>query len=37
MQNLINWFEIPAKDLGRAKKFYHDILGLEMNEAEMFG
>lgn len=37
MQNLINWFEIPAKDISRAKKFYHSILGLEMNETEMFG
>lgn len=37
MQNLINWFEIPAKDIGRAKKFYHTILGVEMNEVEMFG
>lgn len=37
MQNLINWFEIPAKDISRAKKFYRTILGLEMNETEMFG
>lgn len=37
MQNLISWFEIPAGDLSRAKKFYHTILGIEMNETEMFG
>jgi predicted enzyme related to lactoylglutathione lyase len=37
MQNLINWFEIPAKNIGRAKKFYHTILGIEMNEVDMFG
>jgi uncharacterized protein len=37
MQNLINWFEIPAKDIGRAKEFYHRILGLELTETEMFG
>jgi hypothetical protein len=37
MQNLINWFEIPARDISRAKKFYYAILGFEMNETEMFG
>jgi uncharacterized protein len=37
MQNLISWFEIPAADIGRAKKFYHTILGFEMTETEMFG
>ncbi|HEX7846364.1 MAG TPA: VOC family protein [Chitinophagaceae bacterium] len=37
MQNTVNWFEIPAADIGRAKKFYQTILGGEMNETEMFG
>ena len=37
MQNMINWFEIPATDISRAKKFYQTILGTEMNETEMFG
>ncbi len=37
MQNLINWFEIPAMDFNRAVSFYKAILGLEINEAEMFG
>lgn len=37
MQNLINWFEIPAKDFKRAVTFYSAILGLEIKEAEMFG
>ncbi|HEY6504181.1 MAG TPA: VOC family protein [Chitinophagaceae bacterium] len=37
MQNLVNWFEIPAKDLGRAKKFYGAVLDLEINEVDMFG
>ncbi len=37
MENLINWFEIPAKDFGRAIAFYKDILDLEIKESEMFG
>jgi len=37
MQNLINWFEIPATDFSRAVTFYQAILGLEIKEAEMFG
>lgn len=30
--NAINWFEIPATDFARAKKFYETILGAEMME-----
>jgi len=37
MQNLINWFEIPATDFGRAVSFYKNILSLEIKETEMFG
>lgn len=37
MQNLINWFEIPAVDFNRAVSFYKAILDLEISEAEMFG
>ncbi len=37
MKHLINWFEIPATDLGRAITFYKTILDLEIKEAEMFG
>ena len=37
MENLINWFEIPAKDFKRATGFYHEILGVEIHETEMFG
>lgn len=37
MNNLINWFEIPATDFNRAVSFYKAVLGLEINEAEMFG
>ncbi|MGD0528310.1 MAG: VOC family protein [Polyangiaceae bacterium] len=27
MTNVINWFEIPAKDLDRAARFYEAVLG----------
>jgi uncharacterized protein len=37
MENLINWFEIPAKDFSRAVSFYKSILGLDIKETEMFG
>lgn len=37
MQNLINWFEIPALDFGRAVTFYSKILNTEITETEMFG
>lgn len=37
MENLINWFEIPATDFNRAVSFYKAILGVEIKEAEMFG
>lgn len=37
MQNLINWFEIPAADFERAASFYKAILGVEIKETEMFG
>ena len=30
MAHAINWFEIPAKNLQRAKTFYEAILGIEM-------
>jgi predicted enzyme related to lactoylglutathione lyase len=30
MAHAINWFEIPAKNLERAKSFYEAILGIEM-------
>lgn len=38
MKHLINWVEIPATDIDRAKKFYDNILGgvkfqdMEINE-----
>ena len=30
MAHAINWFEIPAKNLDRAKAFYEAVLGIEM-------
>lgn len=37
MENLINWFEIPAQDFKRAVAFYKGILGVDIQESEMFG
>jgi uncharacterized protein len=37
MENLINWFEIPASDFSRAVGFYKNILTIEIQEADMFG
>ena len=37
MQNVINWFEIPATDFNRAVAFYTTILDTELSEVEMFG
>jgi predicted enzyme related to lactoylglutathione lyase len=31
----VNWFEIPAKDLKRAKAFYEHVLGVELSLNEM--
>ena len=33
--NPVNWFEIPATDLNRAKAFYEYVLGLELSVQEM--
>ncbi len=35
--NSLNWFEIPALDIKRAKKFYQDIFRIKMDEMEMMG
>jgi len=35
--NALNWFEIPATDAARAKKFYETIFDIEMQEMEMMG
>jgi uncharacterized protein len=37
MKNAINWFEIPVKDFGRAKKFYEAVLGAGMPVMEAMG
>src|SRR5688572_1834326 len=37
MQNLVNFIDIPATDFRRAVSFYKAILGLDINETEMFG
>lgn len=37
MENLINWFEIPATDFNRSVKFYKQILEADIQETEMFG
>ena len=33
--NAINWFEIPASDISRAKKFYESIFEISMQEMQM--
>lgn len=35
MSNAINWFEIPVEDFARAKKFYNEIFGIDMQEQTM--
>ena len=35
MKNAVNWFEIPATDYERAKKFYSTILGAEITDHHM--
>ena len=35
MNKPLNWFEIPAVDLGRAKAFYERILGVTLREERM--
>ena len=35
MANAVNWFEIPVSDLERAKKFYENILDIDISITEM--
>jgi predicted enzyme related to lactoylglutathione lyase len=35
--NALNWFEIPATDIARAKRFYEAIFDIEMQQIEMMG
>ncbi len=37
LNNAVSWFEIPATDLKRAKKFYESIFGIELTEITMAG
>lgn len=33
--NPVQWFEIPARDLGRAKAFYQAVFGIQLSPMEM--
>jgi hypothetical protein len=33
--NPVNWFEIPVRDLARAREFYEKVFALELNPEEM--
>jgi predicted enzyme related to lactoylglutathione lyase len=35
--NPVNWFEIPVKDLGRARIFYEKVFNRELTLEEMIG
>ena len=35
--NALNWFEIPAADINRAKTFYENIFGINMDVQDMMG
>jgi len=35
--NALNWFEIPATDINRAKSFYENIFGIQMEHQSMMG
>lgn len=35
--NVVNWFEIPVNDLGRAKEFYKNVIGVEAQDMQMPG
>ncbi len=37
MANVLNWFEIPARDLNRAVKFYTQVLGGEFYQTDLGG
>lgn len=34
---ILNWFEVPASDFERAKKFYESILGISMDTEDLEG
>jgi predicted enzyme related to lactoylglutathione lyase len=36
-ENTLNWFEISAADINRAKKFYETVFGIKMETQNMMG
>jgi uncharacterized protein len=37
MANMINWFEIPVKDMNRASEFYSKLIEAPIHQMEMGG
>jgi len=37
MQDALNWFEIPVRDIERAQRFYETLLDISMRREEMAG
>lgn len=35
MKNALNWFEIPARDMDRAQRFYETLLGITLRREAM--
>lgn len=35
LKNAVSWFEIPARKISRAKKFYESVLDLEMIDMDL--
>lgn len=35
--NALNWFELPAEDITRAKSFYETVFGINMQQMDMMG
>ena len=35
MKNALNWFEIPARDIDRAQRFYETLLGVALRREAM--
>jgi predicted enzyme related to lactoylglutathione lyase len=34
-KNVVNWFEIPVNDIARAKRFYKQLLGKDLQDLDM--
>ena len=37
MKNTVTWFELPVKDMARAKQFYQEVMQTEFMDDEMDG